>query len=402
MFKTRKAQEERVNDLITRAESLVNTAESEKRELTEDEAAELAEIRDDIQRIKKFLKIVDDIDESRPVTAAEGEAKDVIDGEAARACGSEDKEREERETRAFADYIRGVVSHVREGELAPATNYNGKIIPTTIARKIIAKVYDICPILEKSEKYNVKGNLEIPYYPVDDSDNITVAYATEFADLTSSTGNFNTISLGSFLAGALTKVSLSLVNNTDFDLVAFVVKEMSLAIARFIEHELLIGTTSPNPKVLGMSTATNVLTLTSETAITGDDLIELQAKVKDVYQDNAIWIMSPATRLALRELKDDVGRYMLVEDLSVPFGRSLLGKPVYVSDNMPDIAAGAKAIYYGDFSGLATKFSEEIGIQVLREVYAAQHAIGVVGWLEFDAKVQDQQKVAVLAMKAAG
>ena len=57
MFKNRKAQIEKQNDLITRAESLVNKAESEKRELTEDEAAELAEIRDDIQRIKKFLDI---------------------------------------------------------------------------------------------------------------------------------------------------------------------------------------------------------------------------------------------------------------------------------------------------------------------------------------------------------
>ena len=56
------------------------------------------------------------------------------------------------------------------------------------------------------------------------------------------------------------------------------------------------------------------------------------------------------------------------------------------------------AIYYGDMSGLATKFSEELSIQVLREVYAAQHAIGVVGWIEFDAKVQDQQKIAVLKM----
>lgn len=35
---------------------------------------------------------------------------------------------------------------------------------------------------------------------------------------------------------------------------------------------------------------------------------------------------------------------------------------------------------------------------VLRELYAAQHAVGVVGWLEFDAKVQDQQKIAVLKM----
>lgn len=399
MFKNVKAQIERKNDLITRAESLVNTAESEKRELTEAEAAELAEIRDDIQRIKKYLEIVDDIDDARPSKDVEGdkkEAHDVIDGEHKRACGDE-KARELAETRAFANFIRGEVSHERDGELAPSTNYNGKIIPTTIARRIIAKVYDICPILEKSEKYNVKGNLEIPYYPVS-SANITAAYASEFTDLASSTGNFNTVTLGSFLAGALTKVSRSLVNNTDFDLVAFVVKEMALAIARFIEHELLIGTTSPSAKVLGLSTASNVKTLASSTAIEGDDLIDLQDSIKDVYQANAIWIMSPATRTALRKLKDDVGRYLLNDDITAPFGHTLLGKPVYVSDNMPDIGSGVKAIYYGDMSGLATKFSEELAIQVLREVYAAQHAIGVVGWIEFDAKVQDQQKIAVLKM----
>lgn len=41
MFKNVKAQTEKMNDLITRAESLVNTAESEKRELTEAEAQNL-------------------------------------------------------------------------------------------------------------------------------------------------------------------------------------------------------------------------------------------------------------------------------------------------------------------------------------------------------------------------
>ena len=65
---------------------------------------------------------------------------------------------------------------------------------------------------------------------------------------------------------------------------------------------------------------------------------------------------------------------------------------------MPDITADTTAIYYGDLSGLATKFSEELSIEVYRELYGAQHAIGVVGWIEFDAKVQDQQKIAVLKM----
>ena len=400
MFKNRKAQIERQNELITRAETLVNLAESEKRELTEDEAAELAEIRDDIQRIKKYLDIVDDIDDARPSAKAEGEikeAKNVIDGEDERACG-EDKARAIQEERAFENYVRGVVVHERAGELDIANN--GAIVPVTIAKRIIELVYDICPILDRSEKYNAKGKLEIPYYPAYDSNSgttpqITVAYATEFEDLTSSTGNFTSIELSGFLAGALTKIGKSLINNTDIDVVGFIVKRMAYDIARFLEHELLIGTVG---KATGLSTATNVTTLDSSSIITADDLITFQGTIKDVFQDKAIWIMSPKTRDALRLLKDDVGRYLLNDDITSPFGKVLLGKPVYVSDNMPDIDGGAKVIYYGDMTGLATKFTEEVHIEVLRELYAAQHAIGVVGWVEFDAKVQDQQKIAVLKM----
>ena len=399
MFKNVKALTERQNDLITRAESLVNTAEAEKRELTEDEAAELAEIRDDIQRIKKYLDIVDDIDDARPTKEVEKEGKAVIDGEDMRACGDEKRSAEEEaEERAFADYVRGVVTHERDGELAPADN--GKIIPTTIAKRIVETVYDICPILEKSEKYNVKGKLEVPVYPADASTQITVAYATEFEDLTSSTGNFTTVTLDGFLAGALTKISRSLINNTDIDIVAFIVRRMAYDIARFLEKEM-VNPSDPTHKVTGLSDVTNLKTADSTSAITADEIIEFQGQVKDVFQANSIWIMHPKTRDALRLLKDDVGRYLLNDDITAPFGKTLLGKPVYVSDAMPQIAAGKTVIFYGDMSGLATKFSEEMNVQVLREVFAAQHAVGVVGWVEFDAKVTDQQKIAGFKMASA-
>lgn len=399
MFKNVKALTERQNDLITRAESLVNTAEAEKRELTEDEAAELAEIRDDIQRIKKYLDIVDDIDDARPTKEVEKEGKAVIDGEDMRACGDEKRSAEEEaEERAFADYVRGVVTHERDGELAPADN--GKIIPTTIAKRIVETVYDICPILEKSEKYNVKGKLEVPVYPADASTQITVAYATEFEDLTSSTGNFTTVTLDGFLAGALTKISRSLINNTDIDIVAFIVRRMAYDIARFLEKEM-VNPSDPTHKVTGLSDVTNLKTAASQTAITADEIIEFQGQVKDVFQANSIWIMHPKTRDSLRLLKDDVGRYLLNDDITAPFGKTLLGKPVYVSDAMPQIAAGKTVIFYGDMSGLATKFSEEMNVQVLREVFAAQHAVGVVGWVEFDAKVTDQQKIAGFKMASA-
>ena len=388
MFKNVKAQIERKNDLITRAETIVNTAEVEKRELTDAEAQELAEIRDDVKKIKEKLEIIDDIDDAR----AEGEASD------ARACedGTDERSIEEMEYNAFDNLLRGALVHERANELAPANN--GAIIPKTIARRIIELVYDICPILDKADKYTVKGQLDIPYYPANSAVQIAVDYQQEFSALASSTGNFTTIPLGGFLAGALTKVSRSLVNNVDFDLVGFVVKRMAYDIARWIEKELINGTAN---KIEGLSGATNTVTASSTSAITADELITLQGKVKDVYQENAIWIMNPATRDALRSLKDDVGRYMLIDDLTSPFGKVLLGKPVYVSDNAPTIGAGKRAIFYGDMSGLAVKFSEELNVEVLRERFADEHCIGVIGWCELDAKVCDQQKISVLVMASA-
>ena len=224
-----------------------------------------------------------------------------------------------------------------------------------------------------------------------------MAYATEFVELESSAGKFTNISLTGYLAGALTLVSRSLINNSQFDIVGFVVDHMAYNIHRWIENELLNGTAS---KIEGLSGVTQEVTAAATTAVTADELIQLQDTVKDAFQANAIWIMSPATRTALRQLKDDVGRYLLQDDITAPFGKVLLGKPVYASDNMPNMAAGKAAIYYGDMTGLAVKITEEMEIQVLREKYATQHADGVVAWIEMDAKVENAQKIAKLEMAA--
>lgn len=380
---------EKKNDLITRAEEVLNTAKAEKRELTDAEAQELAEIRDDVRRIKETLKMDDDFRELQDMEKKpEPEVKEEVEVKAE----DEMRAKEAQECRAFENYIRGYVVNERAGELTPASGSGGALIPTTIANRIIKKVYNICPILERSSKYNIKGNLQLPYYDTDTT-NITVAYQQEFVAMSSSNGKFTSITLTGFLAGALSKISRSLINNAQFNIVDFVVDEMAYAIKRFIERELLNGT---EDKVEGLSGLTNIVETASASAITADEVVKLHDAIKDEFQGNAIWIMSSATRTALRLLKSTTGYYLLNDDVSTPFGTSLLGKPVYVSDNMPEIGAGNTAIYYGDMKGLATKFSEDINIEVLREKYADEHAVGVIGWFEFDSKVEDAQKIAKL------
>ena len=400
MLFNRKELEEQKNDLITRAEQSVNKAKEEKRELTDDEMAELAEIRDNVRKIVEKLKLDDDfngMEDKKPKPEPKPAANGGNDQNAQNATDEDkQKQQEQNETRAFENYIRGKLVHERAGELTKSDN--GAVIPTTIAQKIIKHVYDVSPVLDKSTKYNVKGNLQIPYYD-DQTSTLKVAYQDEFKPLTSSNGTFKSITLTGFLAGALSKVSNSLINNSQFDIVNFVVTEMGDSIARFIEHELLQGTSG---KVTGLSTVKNVTTTASATAITGDEVIKLKDSVKDAFQNNAIFIMSNSTRTALRTLKDSTGRYLLNDDVTSPFGTTLLGKPVFVSDNMDDIADGKTVIYYGDMSCLATKFNEEVNVQVLREKYADEHATGVVGWFEFDSKVENEQGLAKMVMHTAG
>ena len=390
-----KALKEKKNELITRAEEVLKKAKDEKRELTDAEVQELNKIRDDIKRIKDTLSLNDDFRElGKPMEKKNDETPteettEMTPDEQKRAI-------EDQETKAFENFLRGKEVHERAGELTTSSSSGGKLIPTSIANKIIKKVYDICPILEKSSKYNVKGNLDIPYYD-DSASGITVAYQKEFTSMTSSNGKFTTITLTGYLAGALSKISRSLINNSQFNIVDYVIDEMAYAIKRFIEKELLIGTAD---KVTGLSDLTNVVTTASATAITADEVIKLHDSIKDEFQSGAIWIMSSATRTALRLLKSTTGYYLLNDEISSPFGTTLLGKPIYVSDNMPDIGAGKTAIYYGDMKGLATKFTEEINIDVLREKYSDEHAVGIISWFEFDSKVENSQKIAKLVCKS--
>lgn len=377
-----KAQEE--------MEGLLNKVKTEEREFTDEEKAQFEELEKTIQSI---LDTIEKLKKGRKLTEEKEPESEKEDEE-----DKEQKEAEQRamdEERAFENYIRGRVEERADVNLT--TTDNGAVIPSSIADRIIAKVVDICPVYQLAERYNVNGTLTIPLYD-ESTQSITCAYATEFTDLESTSGKFTNISLTGYLAGALTKVSKSLINNSKFDIVTFVVNKMAESISRFIEKELLIGT---DGKITGLRGVTQQVTAGSQTVITSDNLIDTQDEVPDMHQAKAIWIMNRTTRNNIRKLKDSEGNYLLNRDLSSKWGYTLLGKDVYTSDNMSKIGAGNTVAYYGDMSGLAVKLGEDINIEVLREKFATQHAVGIVGYVELDSKVQDTQKISKLVMAGA-
>ena len=307
--------------------------------------------------------------------------------------GSESKE--QAEERAFVEYLRS--GKAMELETRADSNWtpseNGAVIPSSIANKIIEKIVEISPIYGLATKYNVGGSLSIPYYD-ESTGSVTMEYADEFTDGDAKAGKLMSITLNGYLARAICKVSKKLINNSQFDILSYVVGKVAEACVKWIDEQLINGTDS---KIEGLSKAKQVLTTKLADKIEADELIELQDKIPDAYQGNAIWIMSRATRTAIRKLKDGQGNYLLNKDATTKWGYSLFGKPVYIADCIKQ-EAGKPAVYYGDFSGLAVKTAESVNIEVLREKYAEQHAVGVVAWLEMDAKIENDEKIAVLKM----
>lgn len=368
----RKALTEKRAALIEEMTALTDKVAQETRAFTEDEQNTFDANRKEVKGIDATLK-------------ADEETRALYD---APKTATKEETQEDRDVRAFANIIR---QRSVDGTNTTKDD-NQAVIPETIAKKIVDRVYDISPVFGQAEKFNVKGNVAIPYVDAE-NDKIAAAYATEFTDLEAKSSRLLTTQLTGYLVGALAKVSRSLINATDIDLVNFVVNKIAAAEARFIDKEVLVGTSGA---ITGLSDITQTVDAAAAAAITMDEIISLKDALKTPFQKDAIWVMHPETFDMIRHLKDGENRYFVLDDVTTDFGVRLLGKPVYTSDMMPKAATGNNSIYYGDFrQALAGKVVED-SVQILNEKYAIQHAIGVVAWMELDCKIQNQQAVAAL------
>ncbi len=381
---------EKRNTLVGQINDMFLAAEKENRAFNEDEAKRYDELMKEIKDIDKTINL---FNESRQFGTAPG---------APAAASPTAKETEQAEMRAFETFLRTGSLPAESRDVATANmtmGDNGAVIPTSIARKIIETVKNISPIFQLSDQYSVKGSLVFPKY-TEVSSAVTVAYAAEFTALTSKVGKFTSVTLSGNLAGALAKISKSLINNAEFDIVSYVIGKLAEAIAIFMEAELLKGTGATGHMTGVLTTSGISVTAAAATAISADDLIKLQMKVNQRYRGKGVWIMSTQTLEAIRKLKDGDQRYLLNPDIRDGFNYRLLGCPVYESDAMENIAASKKTVVFGDFSGLGVNIRPGVELQLLLEKYADEHAVGAVAWFEADSKVLEDQKMAYLTMAA--
>lgn len=104
----------------------------------------------------------------------------------------------------------------------------------------------------------------------------------------------------------------------------------------------------------------------------GDRVISLQHALRSQYRSGAVFLMNDSTLGTVRQVKDQSGQYYLWNpDPTAGFGGRLLGSPVEIDDNMPDIAAGAYSVAYGNFARAYTVVQRS-GTSLIRDNITAK------------------------------
>lgn len=350
---------EQRNNLLDEIDKILNTAKEETRSLSEIESTRFDEIKLEISNIDKTL-------------AAEEEARAL----------EEKKEKKKEEKRAvediFSDFIKGETRAV--GEMAASSN--GNIIPTELSKDIIKKVDELSGIFSKVRKINSTGK----YQQIVEKNKATAGWTDELASVTATSGDYDIIEIGHYKLGALTKISLELINQANFNVTSEVVSQISQSFAQKVEEAVIKGDGTKKPT--GLIKGGNTVTLAAKTAITADELIDVFHSIKAPYIANACWLMSRDTLCKVRKLKDTDGQYIFQSDMSKEYVGYILGKPVLVSEFMDNLGTvSVSPIMFGDFEkAYIVNCNPEQTIQILNEVYATQGMKGVLGFLFLDGK----------------
>jgi len=103
-------------------------------------------------------------------------------------------------------------------------------------------------------------------------------------------------------------------------------------------------------------------------AITADGIIDLIYDLPSAFTANARFTMNRKTQGQIRKLKDGEGNYLWQPSYVAGQPATLGGFPIREVAAMPDVAANAIPILFGDFKQTYTVF-DRVGVRVLRDPY---------------------------------
>lgn len=271
----------------------------------------------------------------------------------------------------------------------------GYLVPTTFAETIISKLGEKSPMRALA---TVSVSTSTENIPVEGEDGAN-GWIDEAGVYPESDPTIGQVIMKAYKTGRIIKVTEELLQDSFSSIEAYIAMKFTKSTTKAEEAAFVSGD--------GVSKPTGFLvdaqvgkTAASTTAITADELIDLWGSLDEDYAAEATWKMNRNTLVKIMKLKDGNGDYLVTKGLNgAP--STLLGRPIVLNKNMPDIAAGAKPISFGDMSYYFIKDRKAMSMKRMDELYATTGHVGFRIDKRVDGKLVLPEAVKVLQMAAA-
>lgn len=376
-----------VHDMRT----ILESAESEKRSMSNEEKANYDKAFNDQQALK------DRIDQAQRQLELDRElASQSVVEERSKSQPAKQKTDQEIRAASFAKYIKEGRSSLTEIELRALENTTksegGYLSPDEMFVANLIKAVDNQVFLRSLATVYTVTTADSLGVPTLENDPDDATWTTEIGTVSEdSTMSFGKRSLQPNPARKLVKVSRKLLRASAIPAEQLVRDRLAYKFAVTQEKGFMTGTGASQPlgvytaSANGISTGRDVSTGNSTTAFTVDGLKNAKYSVKGSYHGNAQWIFHRDAVLMLSKLKDGDGQYLWNQSVQVGDPDRLLGNPVNMSEYAPStFTTGLYVGIFGDFRNYWIVDSLSMGVQRLDELYAATSQVGFIGDMESD------------------
>jgi HK97 family phage major capsid protein len=194
---------------------------------------------------------------------------------------------------------------------------------------------------------------------------------------------FGTVGLGVYkFSSKVVTVPIELLQDSAVDLEGLIRRRLAERLARIQNRLFTVGTGTNQPRgVLTAATVGKVGATGQTSLITLDDLIDLEHEVDPAYRTAARFMFHDKTLKVLKKLKDGQGRPIWLPGYDSRSSDSLLGYEYTINQHMPQMAANAKPVLFGDFSRYIIRDALELSLfRFTDSAYTKKGQVGYLAW----------------------
>jgi HK97 family phage major capsid protein/HK97 family phage prohead protease len=276
------------------------------------------------------------------------------------------------EVKAFIDFARRGVERMEQKAVAALTvstdSQGGYLAPEAFGAEILKKIVEFSPVRSYARVMSIAApEIKLPRKLT----GTAASWVSEVADRSQSDMTFEQATFTPYELATYVDVSTQLLEDNAYNLEGELAADLGESFGKTEAAAFVSGDGTGKPK--GLLTATGIAEVkTGNAATLGTDpaatIIGMFHSVPSIVAQNGVWLMNRKTLGALRTLKDGTGRFIMLDPITAGAPVTLLGRPIVEMVDMPDVAANAYPIMFGDLSGY--RIIDRVGLSVLRDPYS--------------------------------